>query len=120
MLVKAIKRDVFEEELDKVMVVYGDDLNAANLKMQLEILSHDFPEGFSNFCDVKEHIQKLSHSQKTILNEVILLAKLILVMPVTNATSERSISALRRMKTYLRSTMKQDRLNSVMTLFTKI
>ena len=32
------------------------------------------------------------------------------------ATSERSFSALRRMKTYLRSTMKQDRLNSVMTL----
>ncbi len=116
LLVKAIKREVFEEELDKVMVVYGEDLNAANLKMQLEMLSHDFPEGVSNFCDVKEHIKKLSHSQKTLLNEVILLAKLILVMPATNATSERSFSALRRMKTYLRSTMKQDRLNSVMTL----
>ena len=37
-------------------------------------------------------------------------------MPATTATSERSFSALRRMKTYLRSTMKQERLNSIMTL----
>jgi histone deacetylase complex regulatory component SIN3 len=31
-------------------------------------------------------------------------------MPATNASSERSFSALRRIKTYLRATMKQDRL----------
>ena len=30
--------------------------------------------------------------------------------------SERSFSALRRVKTYLRSTMRQDRLNHLMTL----
>ena len=42
--------------------------------------------------------------------------KLILVMPATNATSERSFSALKRIKSYLRSTMKQERLNSLMTI----
>ena len=42
--------------------------------------------------------------------------KLILVMPAMNATSERSFSALRRIKTYLRSTMKQERLNSLIVL----
>jgi len=46
-------------------------------------------------------------SQKELLNEVVKLAKLILVMPATNSTSERSFSALRRFKTYLRSTMIQ-------------
>ena len=38
------------------------------------------------------------------------------VMPVTSATAERSFSTLRRVKTYLRSTMTQKRLNSVLVL----
>ena len=42
--------------------------------------------------------------------------KLILVMPATNATSERAFSGLRRVKTYLRSTMSQRRLNHLMLL----
>ena len=37
-------------------------------------------------------------------------------MPATNATSERSFSALRRVKNYSRTTMLQERLNYVMPL----
>jgi len=37
-------------------------------------------------------------------------------MPATNAVSECSASALRQIKTYLRSTMHQDRLNHLMIL----
>ena len=37
-------------------------------------------------------------------------------MPATNSTSERSFSAMRRVKSYLRSTMNQERLNSLMIL----
>ena len=48
--------------------------------------------------------------------EVIKLAKLILVMPVTNSTSERLFNLLKLIKTYLRSTMKQSRLNHWMIL----
>ena len=36
------------------------------------------------------------------------------MMPATNAESERSFSAVRRIKTYLRSTMSQQRLNHLM------
>ena len=39
-----------------------------------------------------------------------------MVMPVSNATSKRSFSALRRVTTYLRSTMTQARLNNFMVL----
>lgn len=52
----------------------------------------------------------------SLMNNVVVLLKLILVMPATNATSERSFSALRRLKTYLRSTMSQPRLNHLMLL----
>ncbi len=37
-------------------------------------------------------------------------------MPATNSSSERSFSAMRRIKTYLRSTMLQERLNSLMVI----
>ena len=50
------------------------------------------------------------------LSEVVKLVSLILVMPATNATSERSFSAMRRVKTYLRGSMKQSRLNHLMIL----
>ena len=44
------------------------------------------------------------------------MLKLILVMPASNATSEHSFSALQRVKTYLRCTMCQERLNNLMLL----
>ena len=37
-------------------------------------------------------------------------------MPATNAVSERSFSSMRRLKSYLRSTINQSRLNHVMIL----
>ena len=42
--------------------------------------------------------------------------KLLLVMPATNASSERSVSTLRRIKMYLRTTMTQQCLNHLMLL----
>ena len=38
------------------------------------------------------------------------------MMPATNTTSERSFSALRRVKRYLRSTMSQQQLNHLMIM----
>ena len=50
------------------------------------------------------------------MSEVCSLVAHILVMPATNAISERSFSSLRRVKNYLRSIMTDNRLNSVMLL----
>ena len=44
------------------------------------------------------------------------MVSLLLVMPATNAESERSFSAVRRIKSYLRSTMSQQRLDHLMVL----
>ena len=53
---------------------------------------------------------------KGLLSQVFCLAKLVLVAAATNATSERSFSAMRRVKTYLRSTSGQMRTNNLMVL----
>ena len=50
------------------------------------------------------------------MSEICTLLKLVLVVLATNAVSERSASSLSRVKTYLRSTMSQSRLNNLMVL----
>ena len=56
-------------------------------------------------------------TKQSILAEAFKLIKLILVAPATNAISERSFSALKRLKTKMRSmrsTMYNNRLNHLM------
>ena len=50
-------------------------------------------------------------SFKTMLSEVHKLVLLYLTVPVTTATAERSFSGLKHIKTYLRNSMTQQRLN---------
>ena len=58
----------------------------------------------------------MTQAQKDLLDKVVNLMQLILVMPATDSTSERSFSVLRRVKTHLRSTMGQQRLNDLLLL----
>lgn len=54
---------------------------------------------------------------KQLLSQVHILLQIFLTIPITTATSERTFSALRRLKTYLRTTMAQDRLNHLLLLY---
>ena len=54
---------------------------------------------------------------KQLLSQVDTLLQIFLTIPVTTATSERTFSCLRRLKTYLRTTMSQDRLNHLLLLY---
>ena len=86
-------------------------------KSQLNVLhSQETNEPLSNLQSVVSHLRGLNDVEKEFYSEIIKVVKLILVMPATNALSERSFSCLRRIKTSLRSTCNQVRLNSCMTL----
>ena len=60
--------------------------------------------------------RKLSKGQRAFFKQVCWIVRLIVLMPATNASSERSFSTMKRLKTYLRSTMGQTRLNHLMIL----
>lgn len=45
--------------------------------------------------------------------QIHILLQLLLTLPLTSATAERSFSTLRRLKSYLRSTIGQSRLNGL-------
>ena len=55
---------------------------------------------------------------REMFSEIDKLLRLYLTIPVTTATAERSFSSLRRIKTYLRSTMTEQRLNNILLLHT--
>ena len=54
--------------------------------------------------------------KKSLLSQVCRALQLVLIMEATNATSDRSLSALLCVKYYLRNTMTQQRLNNLMLL----
>ncbi|CAG2203109.1 unnamed protein product [Mytilus edulis] len=120
LLIKCVRGEVFEEEFETVTTFYGDDFHKDNLRTQLQMLSVNFEcdgnKGEAVFSDITNFFKALSKGERIWLGEVVKVLQLVLVMPATNATSERSFSSLRRMKTYLRSTMTQSRLNNLMVL----
>ena len=71
----------YSEEVKKVLKVYKADLDAPNLTTQLGILSSTIPERLRGIFDIISYRRAFSPAEKELLHEVILLAKLNLVMP---------------------------------------
>ncbi len=126
-LVKASLREDFEAPFECVCPFYKDDFQPEILCAQLLTFGVDFQRVYKEahgektqvqptVFDTREYFKSLSIAQRDLLSQVCRVQQLILVMPATNATSERSFSALRRVKSYLRSTMGQQRLNNLMVL----
>ena len=55
---------------------------------------------------------------QTMFSEINVLLRLYMTIPITTATAERSFSTLRHLKSYLRSTMTDKRLNSLLLIHT--
>ena len=53
---------------------------------------------------------------RNLISEVVKMIKLVIEMPATNAVSERSFSAIRRLYTYLITNMGSSRLNNTVVL----
>ena len=119
-LLKCVHGQDYKSELQTVTEFYGNDFDSTQLAIQLQLLATHFEtmkdQGKITFRETVEYLQSLSVAQRIFYSQVIILVSLVLVMPATNATSERSFSCLRRVKSYLRSTMIQLRLNSTMLL----
>ena len=121
LLLKTAIGQACEQELDFVNSFYGSDFDADQLTTHLEIFSKSFQQknpgrstGSVAVTDIIDHFRRKAHRE--LMSQAGLLLQLLLVMPATNACSERAFSAVRRVKTYLRSTMTQLRLNSLMLL----
>ena len=80
--------------------------------MFLLLLSHNF-EQLLTCLRVKLEFRE---SFKTSFPNIFILLKIYLTSPIASVTSERGFSCLKRVKTYLRSTMLQERLSALAIL----
>ena len=120
LLLNTIRGGSTQEMYDFVCKLNNSDFDCQRLQLHLETLQATFPEGRkpATLCinDLKCFILSLSENERAVIGEVVTLLRLILVLPSTNAVSECSFSAMRQLKTYLRTTMTQERLNHLLLL----
>lgn len=88
------------------------------LETQLQIFSSKYADATSKVSlkEILDYLRTLTEDQRAFFSQVNHLAKLILVMPASNAASKRSFSTMRKIKNYLRNTMGQVRFNNLMIL----
>ena len=83
--------------MDFICKFYGEDFDKDLLKIQL-LLFHalitESDDSDLTIHNIANHLANLSAAEQVALSQVFILMKLLLVMPVTNATSERSVFAL--------------------------
>ena len=120
LMLKSVRGEETAEILDQVISFYRDDFDPDQLALHLQILRCNFPPDMltPSLClgDIKKYFLSLPVNEHALMSEAVTLFKLLLVLPSTNAASERTFSAMRRLKTYLRATMKQSRLNHLLVL----
>ena len=68
------------------------------------------------FEDIIVKIKELLTPERKMINEVITVCKLVLVNPATSAAGKKSFSTARRLKTWLCSTMTQERFSNLTIL----
>lgn len=96
----------------------GDDINGERLKLHLTMFgdlcrsAKPKPIKIGSMNDIIQCL-KVNEAWMNMLPELTCFLHLFLTIPVTSCTAERSFSALRRLKTFLRSTVTQKRLNHV-------
>ena len=108
---------------EKFKDVYSKDIDMERLHLQLQMLpDHDaIKTSASKTKEVTkiDAICSVLNDQpgiKGLLSEVHKLLRIYYTIPVTTASAERSFSALKRIKTYLRNSMTQQRPNHCMLL----
>ncbi len=125
-LLKASNDHDSGNDIPEEIQLYSKDVDMKRLRVQLQMLpdlirtyNEKHPAttikkvtNLRTLCEVMSDIG----SSETLLCEVSRLLHITLTIPVTSATAERTFSALRRMKNFLRSSMTQPRLNYVIML----
>lgn len=117
MLVEAAQDKIDVDMVDKITSKYPE-LSPRELLRELPMLPSVLKQQkelnqFLSFNSILISLKSLPQSMLSLIPMTLRLVQLIMVFPSTAASSERSFSALRRLKSYLRSTMTQKRLSEV-------
>lgn len=110
----ALNAQDFSTLLSEVSDFY-DDIQKSRLETELRMLPDICPASRS-VTEAVNQFRTKSKEVRLLFKEVERLFHFLLVVPASSSTAERSFSALKRLKSYLRTTMSQERLNHVTLL----
>ena len=102
---------LFTGVFDEQIVKDYPELSSGNLASELSIYCRQYPN--LSLSDHHSCFSKLNADVKKFFPTIEILLRLALTPPASSCVAERSFSALRRLKTWLRASMTQQRLNSV-------
>lgn len=103
----------WKTEFMKFMHEYKDDMpNFRTIHAELELWETTWKNGFQK-VQYDNVAETLKNCNQLAFPNIFVALKILAVVPVTTCECERSVSALRRMKTWLRSTMSNERLNGL-------
>ena len=103
--INAIKGDsCWKQVLEEIKKIYGEDFQHSSLESQLSLLqqtakSMDYDIKQFNIKDLVSLFQRMDHSTKVLLAELVKLVNHLLVMPSTNEMREQSFSAVKCVNT---------------------
>ena len=107
--------EILTEHFKQVCDHFGDNLDHTHLRNQLSVIN-DIVEGVNpTLREIQQDVLSLN-TTSSLCSEITKLLKLLFVIPASTASAERSFSSLRRLKTYLRSSMTAKRLNHILLL----
>ena len=119
LLLRHLRSEDTSAQIDYIKENYLEDINVPQLLSQLDVFSvlmNGLDTQIVNFRDILNAVRDLSPGQKHLINEVLIVSILLLVNPATSATGERMFSMARRVKTWLRANMQQQRFNNISLL----
>ncbi len=97
-------------KIDPVLDEYPE-LNAMALEVQLKMFQANYK--YATSPEVADILREMVPEVRHLFKQVEVLLRLLMVVPASSAEAERSFSALRRLKTWLRTSMTQTRLNNL-------
>ena len=98
-----LEETLLSGEIDAAVIEKYSEFNRESLSVQLYMFLLSY--SFSNSAEAAGIIRGLP--VEVLFEQVENLVRLLLVVPVSSCEAERSFSVLRRLKTWLRSTMSQ-------------
>ncbi|KAK0150020.1 Zinc finger MYM-type protein 1 [Merluccius polli] len=101
--------DVLVSGTTNPVVNHYPELNPQLLQIQLAMLKTS--HAYSSASDLHKLMKEMVPAVRSLFSQVEILLRILLVVPASSATAERSFSALRRLKNWLRTSMSQQRLN---------
>ena len=82
-----------------------------SLRVQLQMFHISY--NAKSLSQAQDILKNMSPEVRMLFSEVEQLVRIMLTCPVSSCAAERSFSALRRLKNWLRNTMGQERLNAI-------